>query len=147
MPKKGISETTVENLRVLMRVDFNVPLDGRRITDDRRIMESLESIRSFIDRGGKLILASHLGRPKGQVRPELSLRPIAEHLSTLLARLVAFADQCTGPIAERATAELKPGDGSEATDPPSHSRCTGRTGATKCPRRGSVRPRSRTFGC
>ena len=110
MPKKGISETTVENLRVLMRVDFNVPLDGRRITDDRRIMQSLESIRSVIERGGKLILASHLGRPKGQVRPELSLKPIANHLSGLLRKPVAFADPCTGPIAERAAAELKPGD-------------------------------------
>ena len=110
VPKKGISETTVENLRVLMRVDFNVPLDGRRITDDRRIRQSLGSIRSVIERGGKLILASHLGRPKGKVRPELSLKPIAEHLSSLLGKPVAFAEECTGPIAERAAAELNFGN-------------------------------------
>ena len=110
MPKKGISETAVENLRVLMRVDFNVPLDGRRITDDRRIVQALESIRSVIERGGKLILASHLGRPKGRVRPELSLKPIAEHLAGLLEKPVAFAEQSTGPVAERAVAALTPGD-------------------------------------
>ena len=110
MPKKGISETGVNELRVLMRVDFNVPLDGQRITDDRRIVQSLESIRSVIERGGKLILASHLGRPDGRVRPELSLRPIAEHLSGLLGRPVAFADACTGPIAERAVGALKSGE-------------------------------------
>ena len=106
MPKKGISETGVNELRVLMRVDFNVPLDGQRITDDRRIVQSLESIRSVIERGGKLILASHLGRPDGRVRPELSLRPIAEHLSGLLGRPVAFADPCTGPVAVRAVGAL-----------------------------------------
>jgi phosphoglycerate kinase len=110
VPKKGISETGVNELRVLMRVDFNVPLDGQRITDDRRIVQSLESIRSVIERGGKLILASHLGRPDGRVRPELSLRPIAEHLSGLLGRPVAFADACTGPIAERAVGALKSGE-------------------------------------
>jgi len=93
-----------------MRVDFNVPLVGKRITDDRRIVLSLESVRSVIDRGGKLILMSHLGRPKGQVRPELSLRPVSEHLSRLLERPVAFAEDCVGVAAERAAEALGHGN-------------------------------------
>ncbi|MCB9855130.1 MAG: phosphoglycerate kinase [Phycisphaerales bacterium] len=93
-----------------MRVDFNVPLDAGRITDDRRIVMALESIRSVIDRGGRLVLMSHLGRPKGEPRPEFSLRPVAEHLETLLERPVAFAEDCIGGVADAKVIDMKDGD-------------------------------------
>jgi len=93
-----------------MRVDFNVPLEGGRITDDRRITQSLESIRSVIDRGGSLVLMSHLGRPEGKgIEPEFSLRPVATHLSRLLSREVAFAEDCVGDAAASATTRLATG--------------------------------------
>ena len=109
MAKKTIGETDVEGLRVMMRVDFNVPLEGGRITDDRRIVQALESIRSVIDRGGRLILTSHLGRPKGESRPELSLRPVAERLGQSIGRETAFAADCVGEAARQAVARLAPG--------------------------------------
>ncbi|MCA9255255.1 MAG: phosphoglycerate kinase, partial [Phycisphaerales bacterium] len=105
--KKTISDIDVAGRRVLMRVDFNVPLDGARITDDRRVVMALESIRSVIDRDGKLILMSHLGRPKGERKMEFSLRPVAEHLATLLERPVAFAEDCIGADADTKVAELR----------------------------------------
>jgi phosphoglycerate kinase len=92
-------------------VDFNVPLDeAGRITDDRRIREALPSIRSVIDRGGKLILMSHLGRPDGKPMPEYSLRPCAVRLSELLGRPVAFAADTIGPDAQAKVRALQPGD-------------------------------------
>lgn len=96
MAKKTIDQMDVADQRVLMRVDFNVPLDGGRIVDDRRIVAALESIRSVMDRGGRLVLMSHLGRPKGRVDPELSLRPVAEHLGELLEKPVGFSENCIG---------------------------------------------------
>jgi len=97
--------------RVLVRVDFNVPLDGEgRITDDSRIKAALPTIRYVIDRGGRAILVSHLGRPGGKVDPALSLAPVARRLSELLGRPVAFAADCLGPPAEAAVAALKDGD-------------------------------------
>lgn len=108
--KKTISDIDVAGRRVLMRVDFNVPLDGARITDDRRVVMALESIRSVIDRDGKLILMSHLGRPKGERRMEFSLRPVADHLATLLERPVAFAEDCIGADADARVAELGNGE-------------------------------------
>lgn len=110
MAKRTIDQVDVKGLRVLMRVDFNVPLDGVRITDDRRVVQAMESIRSVIDRGGKLVLISHLGRPEGKVNPPFSLRPIAEHLSNLLKKSVNFATDCIGSVAEAAVAAMKPGD-------------------------------------
>ncbi len=111
MAKKSIADVNVQDKRVLMRVDFNVPIEGGRITDDRRIAQALESIRSVIDRGGKLVLMSHLGRPKGTgPEPEFSLRITAEHLGTLLGKPVAFAQDCVGPAAKTAVSTLKPGD-------------------------------------
>ena len=110
MAKKTIDQVNVEGRRVLMRVDFNVPLEGARITDDRRIVQALESIRSVIDRGGRLILMSHLGRPEGKVNPAFSLRPVAEHLGTLLKKAVTFVPDCIGPQAEAAVKAMRPGD-------------------------------------
>jgi len=108
--KKVIDQVDVSGRRVLMRVDYNVPMEGGAITDDRRIRQSLESVRSVVDRGGTLVLMSHLGRPKGKgVEPEFSLAPIARHLGTLLQRDVAFAADCVGPAAEQAVAAMKNG--------------------------------------
>lgn len=98
MAKKTIADVDVQGKTVLMRVDFNVPLDPEgRITDDRRITAALPSIRSVLDRGGKLILMSHLGRPKGEgVEPQFSLRPVAKRLSQLLGREVTLARDVVG---------------------------------------------------
>ena len=86
MAKKSIDQVDVASKTVLMRVDFNVPLDDdQNITDDRRIEMALPSIRSVIDRGGKLILMSHLGRPKGVANAKLSLAPAAKRLGELLS--------------------------------------------------------------
>ena len=76
MAKKTVADVDVKGKRVLMRVDFNVPLDGGRITDDRRIVQALPTIKSVIDRGGRLILMSHLGRPKGGPEAKFSLKPL-----------------------------------------------------------------------
>lgn len=112
MPKKTIAQVDVRGKRVLMRVDFNVPLDDQqRITDDRRIREALPSIKSVLDREGKLILMSHLGRPKGGGDPgdaKLSLRPTAVRLAELLARDVVFATDIIGPDAQAKIKALSP---------------------------------------
>ncbi len=111
MAKKTVAALDVSGKRVLVRVDFNVPLDDhQRITDDRRIVAALETIRSIIDRGGRAILMSHLGRPKGGPEAKFSLKPAADHLSKLLGKPVAFASDCIGPIAEQMAAAMKPGD-------------------------------------
>lgn len=111
MAKKTVAALNVSGKRVLVRVDFNVPLDDhQRITDDRRIVAALETIRSIIDRGGRAILMSHLGRPKGGPEAKFSLKPAADHLSKLLGKPVAFASDCIGPIAEQMAPAMKPGD-------------------------------------
>lgn len=111
MAKKSIADMDVRDRRVLMRVDFNVPIEDGRITDDRRIAQAMESIRSVTDRGGKLVLMSHLGRPKGTgPEPEFSLRVTADHLAALLGKPVAFAQDCVGHAAKTAVASLKSGD-------------------------------------
>ena len=111
MAKKNIAAVNVRDRRVLMRVDFNVPIEEGRITDDRRVTQALESIRSVIDRGGKLVLMSHLGRPEGKgPEPEFSLRPVAAHLGKLLGKPVGFAEDCVGPAAKTAVAGMKSGD-------------------------------------
>ena len=93
-----------------MRVDFNVPLDKEgRMSDDTRIRASLPSIRYVIEKGGILILMSHLGRPKGKKAPELSLRPCANRLSELLNQNVPLASDCIGPDVEKMVSQLKPG--------------------------------------
>ena len=98
--KKTIENVEVAGKRVLMRVDFNVPLDGGRIGDDRRIRMALPSIRSVADRGGRLILFSHLGRPKGAgPEPDFSLEPCGRCLSEMLGKPVVFAPDCVGAAA------------------------------------------------
>lgn len=110
MAKKTIADVEVHGKTVLMRVDFNVPLKDGQITDDRRIRMALPSITSVLDRGGALILMSHLGRPKGQgVEPEFSLHPVAEKLRSLLDAQVAFASDSVGNDAKLKANQLQPG--------------------------------------
>jgi phosphoglycerate kinase len=110
MAKKTVADVDVKGKKVLMRVDFNVPLEGSRITDDRRVAQALPTIKNVIDRGGRLILMSHLGRPKGGPEPKYSLKPVADHLSHLLGKPVKFASDSIGPEVERQANELKDGD-------------------------------------
>jgi 3-phosphoglycerate kinase len=108
--KKTVAQMDVKGKRVLVRVDFNVPLEGERVTDDRRIRSALPTIRSIIDRGGKAILMSHLGRPKSGPEKKFSLKPAAEKLSELLGKPVKLAEDSVGPAAEAAVAAMKEGD-------------------------------------
>lgn len=108
--KKTLESIDVTGKRVFVRVDFNVPLKDGVITDDTRIRATLPTLRYLLDHKAKIILASHLGRPKGERKPEFSLRPCAARLSELLGVPVAFADDCIGDAAERAVAALKEGD-------------------------------------
>jgi phosphoglycerate kinase len=109
--KMSLRQLDPRGKRVLMRVDFNVPLDkGRRITDDTRIVESLPSIRYVLDGGGSVILMSHLGRPKGGPDPAYSLRPVADRLGELLAAPVRFAADVVGPDAVAQAGRLAPGE-------------------------------------
>ena len=110
MAKKTVGDVEVKGKRVLMRVDFNVPLDKQgEITDERRIRMALPSIRSVVDRGGRLILMSHLGRPKGKVNKKLSLAPAAKRLGELLGSKVELAGDCVGTEAVRSAGELGEG--------------------------------------
>src|SRR3954463_7906928 len=84
MAKKTVADVDVRGKKVLMRVDFNVPLEGGKIMDDRRIVQAMPTIKSVIERGGRLILMSHLGRPKGGPEPKYSLKPVAERLRQLV---------------------------------------------------------------
>src|SRR5271157_1921103 len=108
---KLISELSISGKRVMIRVDFNVPLDDQgHITDDTRIKAHLPTINYVIGQKGKVILASHLGRPKGKRVEKYSLRPVSLRLSELLCRPVAFVDDCVGPEAEKAVAQMLEGD-------------------------------------
>jgi phosphoglycerate kinase len=103
MAKRTIRDLNLKGRRVFIRVDFNVPLKGGVIGEDTRIRESLPTIKYALEAGaGCVILASHLGRPKGKPNPEMSLRPVAARTGELLGRAVAFADDCVGPAAEGA---------------------------------------------
>ena len=109
MSKRSIRNLELAGRRVLIRVDFNVPLAGGEVGDDTRIRAALPTVRYALERGATVVLASHLGRPKGTPRPDLSLRPVARHLSELLGRPVHFAADCTGKPARAAVAEAHPG--------------------------------------
>jgi phosphoglycerate kinase len=110
MNKKSVRDVEVKGKRVFVRVDFNVPLENGRITDDTRIRETLPTIRYLTERGAKVILASHLGRPKGQVVEEMRLTPVAERLAELLGKPVAKADEAVGDAVKAQVAKLKEGD-------------------------------------
>ena len=111
MSKKTIEDVNVESKRVLVRVDFNVPLDeNREITDDTRIRAALPTIQYLIDHKAKIILCSHLGRPKGEFKPEFSLAPVAKRLAALVDTKVTMAKDVIGPDADQAVANLKDGE-------------------------------------
>ncbi|MDT9546561.1 MAG: phosphoglycerate kinase [Chlorobium sp.] len=111
MQKKTLSDITIQGKRILMRVDFNVPLnDEREITDDKRIVEALPSIRKILDNGGRLILMSHLGRPKGKVNPLFSLAPVAAKLSELIDTPVTMAEECIGTEVMQTALALQDGE-------------------------------------
>ncbi len=101
MPAKTIADLPDQRIagtRILVRVDFNVPLDSDgRITDDTRIVRALPTLSYLLERGGRLVVTSHLGRPKGGADPAFSLRPVADHLSDLLAFPVRFCPELVGP--------------------------------------------------
>ena len=111
LKKLDLADFEAAGRRVLMRVDFNVPLDGdRNITDDTRIRAALPSITRILDTGGSVILMSHLGRPKGQIVPAMSLRPVADRLVELIDAPVKFASDTVGPDAVDSAVGLKPGE-------------------------------------
>jgi len=125
---KSIRDLDLSGRRVFLRVDFNVPLDGTRVSDDTRIVETLPTIRLALERGARLVCASHLGKAKGKRKPELSLAPVAVRFAELLGKAVRFVDDCVGPEAAKAAEALEPGEalllenlrfhaGEEANDP------------------------------
>ena len=110
MDKKTVRDLDVAGKKVLVRVDFNVPLNDKgEITDDTRITASLPTIQYLLEQKAAVILMAHLGRPKGQVKPELSLAPVAKHLGKLLGKKILFAPDCVGEAAQAAASNLKPG--------------------------------------
>ena len=110
MNKLTIQDLDLRGKRVFIRVDFNVPLKDGVVTDDTRIRETLPTLRLAMEKGGRLVLASHLGRPKGGPDPKYSLKPAAKKLEELLGKPVAFAADCVGPEAEAKSKALKDGD-------------------------------------
>jgi phosphoglycerate kinase len=110
MNKKTIKDIDVDGKRVLVRVDFNVPLDNDRVTDDRRIRAALPTINYLLEHGASVILMSHLGRPKGVYDPKLSMGPVAARLSELLNKPVKKLDDCVGKDVLETVEAMKPGD-------------------------------------
>jgi len=110
MNKLSIDDLDLDGKKVLVRVDFNVPIRDGKVDNDNRIVAALPTIRAALDRGAAVILMSHLGRPKGQVKPEFSLRPVRDTLARHLGREVHFVEDCVGPEVEQAVAGLVPGD-------------------------------------
>jgi phosphoglycerate kinase len=107
---RTLDQLDVKGKRVLTRVDFNVPLEDGRITDDNRITSVIPTIRALLDAGASVLLVSHLGRPKGKPDPKYSLAPVAAHLNDLLGMPVTLAEDVVGPSAQQIAGHLKPGD-------------------------------------
>ena len=110
MNKKTIDSVDLKGKKVIMRVDFNVPLADGVITDDTRVQAALPSIKKCLSEGAALILMSHLGRPKGEVKPELSLSVVAKYLGELLGQDVKMAPDCIGPEVKTMAADLQAGE-------------------------------------
>ena len=108
--KISIEDVDVTGKKILVRVDFNVPLVERRVRDDTRIRAALPTIEALLARGARLVLASHLGRPKGEVKPDLKMDPVAARLAELLGKPVKKLDQVTGPVVSKTIAGLKDGE-------------------------------------
>jgi phosphoglycerate kinase len=125
---KSIRDLSLQGRKLFLRVDFNVPLDGGRVSDDTRISETLPTVRLAMERGARVLCASHLGKAKGKPKPELSLAPVAARFAQLLGKPVRFVEDCVGPEAAKAADALAPGEvlllenlrfhaGEEANDP------------------------------
>jgi phosphoglycerate kinase len=110
MPKLSIRDLALQGKKVFIRVDFNVPLEGGKVADDTRITTAIPTIQYAIDKGARVILASHLGRPKGQRNLKYSLKPVAEHLAKVLGQPIAFATDCIGEAAVSVVNALKDGE-------------------------------------
>jgi len=110
MAKLFVEDLKVKGRRVIVRADFNVPVKDGKVEDDKRIAASLPTINYLLEKGASLVLMSHLGRPDGKAKPELSLKPVAEKLAELLKRPVKFLPDCVGPEVEKACKALKPGE-------------------------------------
>lgn len=110
MSKLTIEDVEVKGKKVLMRVDFNVPLENGTVANDKRIRAAMPSIKHVVDNGGKLILMSHLGRPNGEKVPEMSLKPCIPVLNQLLGKNVSFTDDCIGSACEKAVEQMMDGD-------------------------------------
>ena len=108
--KKTVRDIDVKGKKVLVRVDFNVPLKDGKVDDGTRVKAAMPTIQYLLDHGAAVILCSHLGRPKAGPDPKYSLKPVAEYLSALMGKPVAFAEDCVGPVAEAAAKALKPGE-------------------------------------
>jgi len=107
---KSIRDLSLSGRKLFLRVDYNVPLENGRVSDETRIVETLPTVRLAVERGARVICASHLGKPKGKPKPELSLAPVAVRFAERLRRPVLFVDDCVGPEAARATDALAPGE-------------------------------------
>ncbi len=107
---RSLRDAALAGQRVLLRVDFNVPIENGRVGDDTRVRASLPTIQFILDHGASVVMVSHLGRPKGQPRDDLRLEPVAAHLSMLLGRPVGYASDVVGPEAQRSAAGLRPGE-------------------------------------
>lgn len=110
MAKLTLNDIDCKGKTVLMRVDFNVPIKDGKISDDNRIVQALKSIKFVVEHGAKLILTSHLGRPAGEPSPEFSLKPVADHLATLVDVPVHFAEDCIGEKADKVIKKAKMGE-------------------------------------